>query len=178
MKCRDQRPQVTLIESRIFMKTTHLVRSALIAVALLITSVAFAQTAPETGPAVVTTEARNRALILTFYYKFFNNHEVNFVNSVMREDYIQHNPNLATGRQPFVDFFTPIFQQNPGFRSDIAHIGAEGDLVWVHAHQTTSPSDPGQDAIDIYRIQDGTIAEHWDSVEAVSTSPANSNGQF
>jgi predicted SnoaL-like aldol condensation-catalyzing enzyme len=164
------------------MKPTHLVRSALIAVALLITSVAFAQTAqnsgePESGPAAITTEARNRALILTFYYKFFNNH-VSFANAVVREDYIQHNPNLATGRQAFVDFFTTVFQQAPGLRSYIAHIGAEGDLVWVHAHQTTSSSDPGQEAIDIYRIQDGKIAEHWDSVEAVSTSPANSNGQF
>jgi predicted SnoaL-like aldol condensation-catalyzing enzyme len=174
---------VTLTESRIFMKTTRLVRSAQVAAVLLMTSAAFAQTAqqigePQSGPAAVTTEARNRALIVTFYYKFFDNHDVDFANSVVREDYIQHNPNLATGRQAFVDFFTTVFQQNPGLHSDIAHIGAEGDLVWVHAHQTTSPSVPGQEAIDIYRIQDGKIAEHWDSVEAVSTSPANSNGQF
>ena len=72
----------------------------------------------------------------------------------------------------------PVFNQYPQFRSEIVRIAAEGDLVFVHGHQTTSSTDLGVDAVDIYRIQDGKIAEHWDATENVPASSANDNGIF
>jgi predicted SnoaL-like aldol condensation-catalyzing enzyme len=135
--------------------------------------------APSNAPGQLqTTEARNRALIISLYYNFYNNHDLNYPNQIVLENYIQHNPSLATGRAAFVSFFQSIFSQYPQFRSEIVRMAAEGDLVFVHGHQTTSPSDLGVDAVDIYRIQDGKIVEHWDATENVPASSANDNGIF
>lgn len=55
---------------------------------------------------------------------------------------------------------------------------AEGNLVVVHAHSRANDNDLGMAAIDIFRIQDGKIVEHWDAVQAVSAKPANPNTMF
>jgi predicted SnoaL-like aldol condensation-catalyzing enzyme len=156
-----------------------LMLSLLLFASLIGTGRAVAQMATGNTPGQLqTTEAKNRALIISLYYNFYNNHDVNYVNQVMLESYIQHDPNLATGRTAFVTYFQSVFSQYPQFRSEIVRIAAEGDLVFVHGHQTTSSSDLGVDAVDIYRIQDGQIAEHWDATENVPATSANNNGIF
>ena len=124
------------------------------------------------------TEAKNEKLILDFYRDYFNLHETNVADEVIREDYIQHNPTIASGRLAFEDLFASLFQQFPKFHTDIVRLLAAGDLVWVQSHQRSTPAALGLEIIDIYRIQDGKIAEHWDSIVPVSATPANSNTQF
>ncbi|WP_341317895.1 nuclear transport factor 2 family protein [Paraburkholderia sp. IMGN_8] len=147
-------------------------------IALMATPPVWAQGGSINDAAVVTTEARNRALILRFYYEFFNQHNINYADEVVREDYIQHNPNLATGREALKKFFQTYFSQSPQSVSEIDHLAAEGDLVWVHTHQIPAPGQLGQATMDIYRIRDGKIAEHWDVVEPVPSTSANGNTMF
>lgn len=163
-------------------KTRWLVAAAMIAAGLAAKGTSQAQSRYVDTPAhakmPMTVEAKNKALMLDFYQRFFTNHDFTAATDIIREDYIQHNPNIATGRQAFINFFQPIFQRTPLATNEIVRIIADGDLVWVHAHQRSTPDALGNELIDIYRIQDGKIAEHWDAVVPVSASPANVNTQF
>ncbi len=92
--------------------------------------------------------------------------------------YIQHNPFVKDGPEPFIEYFTGHFKKNPKASTEIKRIIAEGDLVVVHAHSRDNPKDPGVAAIDIFRLENGKIVEHWDAVQPVEAKPANSNTMF
>ncbi len=123
-------------------------------------------------------EAENQAVIVRLYFQFFNNHDASYANQVISKDFIQHNPTIPTGRAPFVGFLQSLFQQYPDSHWNVDRIAAGGDLVWVQTHQTNNLQDAGAEIMDIYRLKDGIIVEHWDAFEAVSSAPLNANTQF
>lgn len=131
--------------------------------------------APE--DATAATDASNLDTVTTFYEDFFNGHDPAAAD-VIAQDYIQHNPELPDGRAPFVDFFTDYFEQNPAYRSEIVRTAQDGDLVYLHVHSTNGPDDRGQAVVDIFRVVDGEITEHWDVIQDVPATSANSNTMF
>jgi predicted SnoaL-like aldol condensation-catalyzing enzyme len=126
-----------------------------------------------------TLETNNKAIVTTFYNEVFVAHHAKVAaETYLSVDYKQHNPNIATGRQPFIDYFVPYFAANPTAHSEIKRILANGDLVAVHVHSKTKPEDLGVAIVDIFRVQDGKIVEHWDVIQPVSATPANNNTMF
>jgi predicted SnoaL-like aldol condensation-catalyzing enzyme len=93
--------------------------------------------------------------------------------------YTQHNPFAADGPAAFiafVEFFKGLF---PDLHVDIKRTIAQCDLVMTHAHITTSVTDLGNAAMDIFRFdRHGKIVEHWDAVQPVEATSANDNTQF
>ena len=93
--------------------------------------------------------------------------------------YTQHNPFAQDGPEAFiafVEFFKGLF---PDLHVDIKRTIAQCDLVMTHAHVTTSATDLGNAAMDIFRFdRDGKIVEHWDAVQPVEADSANDNTQF
>ena len=93
--------------------------------------------------------------------------------------YTQHNPFAQDGPEAFiafVEFFKGLF---PGLHVDIKRTIAQCDLVMTHAHVTTSATDLGNAAMDIFRFdRHGKIVEHWDAVQPVEANSANDNTQF
>jgi len=128
-------------------------------------------------PRDVAREAANRQLVLTFYERFFNQHDISAA-SVIVDDYRQHNPFVPDGKAAVVAYFTQYFKENPQARSRIVRSVAEGDLVWLHVHATQTPDDSGRAVVDVFRVQDGRIVEHWDVIQAVPAQPANNNTMF
>lgn len=122
-------------------------------------------------------DSSNLDTVTTFYEDFFNGHDAAAAD-VIAQDYIQHNPELPDGRAPFVDFFTDYFEQNPAYRSEIVRTAEDGDLVYLHVHSTNGPDDRGQAVVDIFRVVDGEITEHWDVIQDVPATSANSNTMF
>lgn len=95
---------------------------------------------------------------------------------LMKEDYIQHNPLVPGGRKGFQDFFQAWFDASPDFKYELKQIVSEGNMVW--AHGTYSGTHKGDwlgipatgkpysfDAVDIFRVEDGKLAEHWDVLD-------------
>ncbi|WP_322066487.1 nuclear transport factor 2 family protein [Burkholderia ubonensis] len=122
-------------------------------------------------------EEANRQLVLTFYDRFFNQHEI-AAATVVADGYKQHNPYVPDGKQPFVSYFTGTFKDNPQSRARIVRSAADGDLVYLHVHSTEHPGDRGQAVIDIFRVKDGKIVEHWDVIQPVPETSANANTMF
>lgn len=126
----------------------------------------------------VEAEEANRALVTEFYNQFFNEHETEQSSRVLAEDYIQHNPGVPDGKTPFVDYFAGYFQENPDYQSEIVRNAADGDLVWLHVHSTNGEEDRGESVVDIFRVEQGKIVEHWDVIQSVPEDAANDNTMF
>ncbi len=123
---------------------------------------------------------KNKELVKTFCRDVFNSHNLTGLDRFMREDYIQHNPDCPQGMSGFMEFFDAIFKAIPDFKYSIKQIIAEGDYVWLYC-RTLGTHSGGDwlgvqasgnrldfDVVDMFRLQDGKIAEHWDVADTYS----------
>ena len=122
---------------------------------------------------------RNKANVVAFYELMFNEcRPRDAINRFVGDDYIQHNPHVATGKEAFIAYFERMENEYPGKRVSIKRTVAEGDLVVLHCHQTW-PDGLEYAGIDIFRIDDaGKILEHWDVLQEVPEISAHGNGMF
>ena len=123
-------------------------------------------------------EEANRKLVVDFYNQFFNEHDVAGAAKIIAEDYIQHNPMVPTGKAPVVSYFTDYFKANPQSKARIVRSAVDNDLVYLHIHSTENADDRGQAVVDIFRVKDGMIVEHWDVIQDVPREAANDNTMF
>ena len=118
----------------------------------------------------------NKEIVLKFYDEIFNAWTVEGLERFMREDYKQHNQTVKDGRAGFIEFAGFFFQQHPKMR--VVKILEDGDMVCVFFECTV---DSGVNKVcDLYRLQDGLLAEHWDVVQHLKPDAPcfNSNGNF
>jgi predicted SnoaL-like aldol condensation-catalyzing enzyme len=92
--------------------------------------------------------------------------------------YTQHNPTAPDGAAVFPDLIGGLFAQAPEASFHLKRAIAEDDLVVLHYNLTFLPDDLGQAVVDIFRVEDGRIVEHWDVMQPVPAESANSNGMF
>ncbi|MEO7715284.1 MAG: nuclear transport factor 2 family protein [Capsulimonas sp.] len=140
--------------------------------ALGLLTIAPAHAAPKPSPAA------NKALVVKFYNEFFNAHHIDAALKYLTPDYKQHNPGVPTGRAAIISFFGPHFKQNPQSHATITQALADGDLVALHVHSQQNPKDRGLAIVDIFRVKNGKIVEHWDVVQPVPEKTANTNTMF
>jgi len=106
----------------------------------------------------------------------FNQHDFSVLETYMKEDYIQHNPLVPQGRDGFRKFFEAAFQAVPDWKYTPKKIAAEGDHVWAYGtYAGTQKAEwlgipaTGKsfafDAVDIFRLEGGKLAEHWDVMD-------------
>jgi predicted SnoaL-like aldol condensation-catalyzing enzyme len=92
--------------------------------------------------------------------------------------YIQHNPVAGDGHAPAIKFLSDWFAKNPKAIIQIKRVIAEGDLVAIHHHMRTSPDVRGMAAVDIFRVENGKVVEHWDVVQPMPEKSANDHPMF
>ncbi|MFV0362037.1 MAG: ester cyclase [Suipraeoptans sp.] len=109
----------------------------------------------------------NKELIISFYQEFFNNHDIESAKKYVAEDYIQHNPGVLQGRQGLMDGFREKFISDPDFKLRIEKLIAEDDMVVVYLKNIDTKGNTKCRVVDIYRIQNGMLAEHWDVLQPV-----------
>jgi predicted SnoaL-like aldol condensation-catalyzing enzyme len=117
---------------------------------------------------------KNKEVVTRFYNDVFIRHDLTKLDEYMRDDYIQHNQDCPQGKAGFVEFFDVIFRAVPDFKYILHKMVAEDDIVmafsrttgthsggeWLDKEPDGAPLD--YDVVDIFRVKDGKIAEHWD----------------
>jgi predicted SnoaL-like aldol condensation-catalyzing enzyme len=119
-----------------------------------------------------------KEVLQRFYDEVFNGHDADAAAKYLREDYIQHNPGVAQGRDGFIEAFREKFAAVPTFHLDIQRIIVEDDMAVVHIHATGLPGKSESVVVDIYRFQDGLLAEHWDCLMPIKPELIGNNNLF
>ena len=123
--------------------------------------------------------ALNREMVREFYHLSLNlGRPEEATKKYLGPYYRQHNPGAADGADAFIAFVRGFRQSFPDLRFDVKRIIAERDLVAVHSHLIRKKGDRGMAVMDIFRIENGRIVEHWDVLQEVAENPANTNTMF
>jgi predicted SnoaL-like aldol condensation-catalyzing enzyme len=104
---------------------------------------------------------RNKALVMDAMTRLFQRHDASAVDHLYSEDYVQHNPDIPQGREALrrlVETLPPSVHYEPGL------VIAEGDLVAIHGRIRGWADEP-QVVVDIFRVEAGKLAEHWDVLQ-------------
>jgi predicted SnoaL-like aldol condensation-catalyzing enzyme len=100
------------------------------------------------------------------------------VDRYISPDYVQHSSLAAPGVEALKEFLVKVRAESPDAEQSIKRAFVDGDHVVVHVHVKRWPGDPGLAAIDIFRLENGLIAEHWDVIQEVPHNPVNPNSMF
>lgn len=118
-----------------------------------------------------------RAIVTEFARLFYTERDVEAAFAgFVAEDYIQHNPTIADGRDAAVQALVGKFS-TPGAAFDIQRILVDGDLALIHV-KATFPGNPVAAVADIYRLEGGKVVEHWDVLQRMPDEVANDHPMF
>lgn len=121
----------------------------------------------------------NKAVVHEFYNLAFNlKKPEEAVAKYVGPYYRQHNPSSGDGPEPFIAFVRGFIKAFPSLHFDFKRQVAEGDLVLMHSHLVRMPGDRGMAVMDIFRLENGKIVEHWDILQEVPESSVNNNTMF
>jgi predicted SnoaL-like aldol condensation-catalyzing enzyme len=123
---------------------------------------------------VASSDARlaaNKRLVYDFWREVFEGGHLELAEKYMAESYVQHNPNVPTGRAAFVEFFSKFAKPKPvepRIKAPLVAMVADGDYVVLSfAREYPDPKDAAKKYtttwFDMFRLEGGKIAEHWDS---------------
>lgn len=149
---------------------THTFRRRFIATACSMFAITALSTPALAGP------SENKALVHKAMHELFVNRDVAAVERYWGDPYVQHNPMIPNGRNSLVGLVKSLptdFRYEPGM------IVAERDLVMLHGRYTGFGPKP-LTTVDIFRIRNGKIVEHWDVMQEdiPPTSTKNGNAMF
>ena len=120
----------------------------------------------------------NKKNVAAFYDKALNQKDFEAASKYLGSRYTQHNPVAADGPEGLKAFIQFLRDKFPNSRSEIKRVFAEGDYVIVHVHAIREPGTRGRAIIDIFKLENGKVVEHWDVAQDVPEKAANTNGMF
>ncbi|MBF5008070.1 nuclear transport factor 2 family protein [Burkholderia pseudomultivorans] len=130
------------------------------------------------GGAGDAQQEANRRTVLAFYEKGLNDKDAEAALAYVGDRYVQHNPNAADGRDGFRKFVAFLRDKYPQSHSEIRRSFVDGDYVILHVHAVREPGTRGSAIVDIFRLENGKIVEHWDVNQPVPEQAANGNTMF
>lgn len=141
----------------------------------LFAGAAFSGAALAADPA---TQEANKKTVVEFYEKGLNQKDFEAASKYFGSRYVQHNPNAADGIEGFKGFVGFLREKFPDSHSEIKKVFADGDYVILHVHAVREKGTRGSAIIDIFKLENGKIVEHWDVTQAIPEKTASGNPMF
>jgi predicted SnoaL-like aldol condensation-catalyzing enzyme len=123
-------------------------------------------------------EEANKKVVLELYEKGINQKDFEAAAKYFGPRYIQHNPRAADGPEGFKAFIGFLKAKFPNYHSEIKKVFADGDFVILHVHNVPAPGQRGAAIVDIFRLENGKVVEHWDVRQEIPEKSANNNTMF
>jgi len=120
----------------------------------------------------------NKKTVTAFYDAAINQKDFEAAAKFIGPRYVQHNPRAADGPDGLKAFLGVLREKFPDYHSEIKRVFADGDYVILHVHNVPTPSARGAAIVDIFKLEDGKIVEHWDVRQEIPEQSANSNTMF
>ena len=130
------------------------------------------------APAFAADPETNKKIVVDFYDKALNQKDFDAAAKYFGPRYIQHNPTAPDGIEGFKRLIAFLKEKFPNSRSEIKRVIAEGDIVVLHVHSVREPGQRGRAIVDMFRLENGKIVEHWDVIQDIPEKPANDNTMF
>lgn len=126
----------------------------------------------------IEQQEANKKTVTSFYDAAINQKDFNEASKYLGDKYIQHNPTAADGAEGLKAFIQFLRTNYPKAHSEIKQTFTDGDYVILHVHSIREPGTRGRAIFDLFRLENGKIVEHWDTVQDIPEVSANSNGMF
>lgn len=120
----------------------------------------------------------NKQSVVEFYDKVINQKNFEAASKYLGSRYTQHNPTAADGPEGLKTFIQFLRDNYPDAHSEIKRVFAEGDYVTLHVHSIREPGTRGRAIFDLFKLENGKIVEHWDTIQDIPEKSANKNGMF
>jgi predicted SnoaL-like aldol condensation-catalyzing enzyme len=131
------------------------------------------------APAAFAADAQqmeaNKKAVVEFYDLAINKKDFEAASKFLGPRYVQHNPRAADGPEGLKAFLAFLREKFPDYHSEIKRVFADGDYVIVHVHNVPTPGSRGNAIIDIFKLENGKVVEHWDVRQEIPEQSANSN---
>ena len=139
-------------------------------------------TVVQTSPAMTDQERRNLAFVRDWWREVIQGGHLDLSSKYQADDYIQHNPNVPTGRAAFVTFFQNVVGVKPAnpipatLDPPPVVSGAKGDFVFlIFEQESPDPRDATKtyhhNSFEVLRLANGKVQEHWDSFKRMAAPP-------
>jgi predicted SnoaL-like aldol condensation-catalyzing enzyme len=129
-------------------------------------------------PALAADPEANKKIVVDFYEKGLNQKDFDAAAKYFGPRYIQHNPTAPDGIEGFKRLVTLLKEKFPSSHSEIKRVIAEGDYVVLHVHSVRESGQRGRAIVDMFRLENGKIVEHWDVIQDIPEKSANDNTMF
>lgn len=133
---------------------------------------------PAVEPAGPSQQDLNKKTVIAFYNAAINDKDFEAASAYLGDKYIQHNPLAADGPEGLKAFLDFAKENLSSFKVEFKRVFADGDYVIVHAHATSGPDDRGSAVMDIFRLENGKVVEHWDVIQPIPETARNENTMF
>lgn len=121
---------------------------------------------------------KNKKNAIEFYRMAFEGNPRKAVELFVGAEYIQHNPLVGDGKEPFIKYFERMATEYPNKSIEFVREIAEGNLVALHTHQIW-PGNEEYVTMDFFRFDDrGKIVEHWDAMQSIPDGSENNNAMY
>lgn len=121
---------------------------------------------------------QNKENAIAFYKMSYEGKPREAVDLYVGDEYIQHNPLVGDGPEPFIEYFDRMAKEYPDKSIEFVRSVGEGDLVALHTHQVW-PGDEEYVTMDFFRFDtNGKIVEHWDSMQMIPEGTLNGNTMY
>jgi predicted SnoaL-like aldol condensation-catalyzing enzyme len=134
------------------------------------------------APAALAADAQqmeqNKKAIVEFYDLAINQKNFDAAVKFIGPRYTQHNPNALDGPEGLKAFLAFLREKFPDYHSDIVRVFADGDYVILHVRNIPTPGARGNAIVDIFKLENGKVVEHWDVRQEVPENPRNNNTMF
>jgi predicted SnoaL-like aldol condensation-catalyzing enzyme len=134
------------------------------------------------APAAYAADAQqmeaNKKAVVEFYDLAINKKDFEAASKFIGPRYVQHNPRAADGPEGLKAFLAFLREKFPDYHSEVKRVFADGDYVIVHVHNVPTPGSRGNAIIDIFKLENGKVVEHWDVRQEIPEQSANSNTMF